>query len=126
MGRQKHNCLYNGRTYEIASLAKMAGVSHDTMRGRLTRTAELTQIDGVWFYICQSKHLRPAKPVGVRPRKPKTDGEFSITRYSVSADGDKSVMAMAKLSQQWLAKKIRTRELPDEDEDSCEPAQHTG
>jgi hypothetical protein len=126
MGREKHKCLYNGRRYEIAELAEMAGISHDTLRGRLTRTAELTKIEGHWFFVCNSTHFRPARPMGPKPTAPKPKLDFTISRYSASADGDKSVMAMAKRSQQWLAKKIRTRELPDEDEDPCESAQHTG
>lgn len=112
MARQKLNCIYNGDKCEIATLARIAGVSHDTIRGRLTRTAELKEIDGTWFFVCEERHLTPAIPVGRKPATPKAERQgFTVTRYSVSTDGGKDTMHLAERSQKWLCKPIRTKEL---------------
>lgn len=118
MSRPKHRCMYNGEERTLSDLAKQAGVTHDTMRGRLTRTAKQVEIDGVYFYVCTDYHLRPALPVGRKRVQPRSTTGFSVTRYSASADGDKAVMKMAAMSQAWLAKPIRTRELPDYGEEA--------
>lgn len=114
MGRPKHNCLYNGKIYEVSELAKLANISHDTMRGRLTRTAELEQRDGKWVFVCVDKHLRPAKPVGRKPKTPKDSSLFTVTRYTPSTDGGKEIMKIAQKSQMWLSRKIRTLEFTEE------------
>lgn len=110
MSRPKHTCIHNGKEYEVADLAKIANVSHDTMRGRLTRTAKQEVINGKLVYVCTDYHLRPAIKVGRKTERKQEDTPFSISRYSPSADGDKSIMKIAAKSQMWLSKKILTEE----------------